>query len=89
VVAFPSDYERWIDDGMYPLLSTIASVAEDGTFRLRPMVSGDYLVAAYAPGAARDPADPEFIRALAGSAVPVAVAGGAPASVMVPTAAVR
>ena len=75
VVAFPADYEEWIAKGAAPALQATTFADKKGAYRLRPVLPGDYLVAAFDGPIALD-ADATLLNTLARTATRVTVTPG-------------
>jgi hypothetical protein len=76
VVAFPADYERWIENGMLERAAAQAVTTETGSFALDNIRPGQYLVAALRPPIPANLQDPEFIRSIVPFAELVSLASG-------------
>lgn len=48
-MAFPADYERWIENGMVDRAAVQDTTSDIGSFVLQTVQPGDYLVAAVGP----------------------------------------
>lgn len=85
VVLFPTDRTRWPDvrNGMRMFRS--ARVSRTGTFSVKPVLPGEYFVAAIADDATADFPDAKFMDALAAVAETVRVEAGAATSVTLTT----
>lgn len=76
VLAFPADYERWIDNGMIDRAAAEDSTTDTGAYVLTNMRPGRYLIAAVPPNAPSSVRDPDFIRSIVPLAERVTVAAG-------------
>jgi protocatechuate 3,4-dioxygenase beta subunit len=75
VVAFPADYQRWLQTGMSPRRLGTAATTAAGSYQLRVTLPGDYLVVAVPAEIAPD-VDRDFVTRFAASAVRVSLAFG-------------
>lgn len=81
VVLFPTDRTRWSEVRNGARMFRSARVSSTGTFSVKPVLPGDYFVAAIADDATADFPDTKFLDALAAVATTVRVAAGAASSV--------
>jgi len=77
VVLFPTDRTRWSEIRTGARMFRSARVAKTGTFTLRPVLPGEYFIAAVADDATAEFPDPKFLEALAAVATTVRVVAGA------------
>jgi hypothetical protein len=81
VILFPADQKQWVDYGYTPTRIRSTSARADGTFDLKSIPDGDYLVIAV-PGAQSNAwIDPKFLAAAAGQATRIALKAGTPGTV--------
>ena len=76
VVAFPANFEAWIEAGMNSFTTQSVDVAGDGSFALSYLVPGDYLVVALTRVPRLNFDNPDVIRAAARVATRVTVRPG-------------
>jgi hypothetical protein len=76
VIAFPAEYQPWIESGMNSRHSRTAVATKLGAFTMTGLPAGDYLVAAFDDADLGDPADPAVINAIAPLATRVTLASG-------------
>jgi hypothetical protein len=76
VFVFPAAQALWNDHGMAPRRFRTARAGTDGGYRLGPLASGDYLVAAITSVPPLDWMDPRFLQKLAALATRVSIADG-------------
>jgi len=80
VVLFPTDRTRWPDVRAGARMFRSARVSKTGTFSLKPVLPGEYFIAAIADDATLDFPDAKFLEALAAVATTVRVDATATAS---------
>jgi hypothetical protein len=80
VVAFPVDYQSWLENGSPPAVVRAIPVAQTGTYTISDLPPGEYLVAAVGLEMLDD-WQPAMAKALAGQAKRVTLANGATARV--------
>lgn len=85
VVMFPTDRTRWSDVRPGARVFRSARVSRTGTFSFKPVLPGEYFVAAIADDATAEFPDAKFLDALAAVANTVRVEAGAGASVPLTT----
>ena len=76
VVLFPTDRTRWREVRLGARMFRTARVSKTGAFTLRPVLPGDYFIAAVADDATAEFPEPHFLEALAAGATTVRVAAG-------------
>jgi hypothetical protein len=76
VFVFPTDPSRWRDARSTVTSFRAIRVSRTGTFRMTPLLPGDYFVAALADEGAADFPDVKFLTALAPLAKTVRISGG-------------
>jgi hypothetical protein len=76
VIAFPADYQAWIEEGMLPRRARSAAAQTDGTYEITGLSAGEYLVAAISADVFVDTRNPATIAALARIATRVSVTDG-------------
>jgi hypothetical protein len=89
ILLFPSDYERWIANGMRATRTRSAATGADGSFEIAGMLPGDYLVVALPPEATADTDDPAVIAAIASSGTSVRMEAGQTRSVALTVSPMR
>lgn len=80
VVLFPADRTRWADTRAGARMFRSARVSRTGTFSLKPVLPGEYFIAALADDATADFPDAKFLEALAAVAETVRIDAAATAS---------
>jgi hypothetical protein len=85
VVLFPTDRSRWPDVRTGARMFRSARVSRTGAFSLRPILPGEYFIAAVADDTTADFPDSKFLDALATVAATVRVEAGATQSVTLTT----
>jgi hypothetical protein len=80
VLAFPVDYESWLDNGSPSAVARAIPAAQTGAYSIQDLPPGDYLIAAVA-FEKLDDWQPEMVKSLAGLATRVTLANGAEARV--------
>ena len=85
VVLFPTDRTRWPDVRVGARMFRSARVSGTGTFSLKPVLPGEYFIAAIADDATADFPDAKFLEALAAVATTVRVDAATTASVTLTT----
>jgi protocatechuate 3,4-dioxygenase beta subunit len=76
VILFPTDRSRWRDVRTGARMFRNARASKTGAFSLRPVLPGDYFVAAVADDATAEFPEPRFLEALAAVATTVRVGTG-------------
>ena len=76
VVLFPADRARWPEVRTAGRMFRSARVSKNGGFSLRPVLPGEYFIAAVADDATTDFPDPKFLEALAALSTTVRVGAG-------------
>jgi len=85
VVLFPTDRTRWAEVRTGARMFRSARVSKTGAFSLRPVLPGEYFIAAVADDATAEFPDSKFLEALATLAATVRVEAGATQSVTLTT----
>ncbi len=85
VVLFPTDRTRWPDARTGARMFRTARVSKAGTFSLKPVLPGEYFIAAIADDATADFPDTKFLEALAAVAETIRVEARATANVTLTT----
>jgi Carboxypeptidase regulatory-like domain len=85
VVLFPTDRTRWSDVRNGARMFRSARVSRTGTFSFKPVLPGEYFVAALADDATAEFPDTKFLDALTAVAQTIRVEAGAAASVTLTT----
>ncbi len=85
VVLFPTDRTRWQDVYTGARMFRSARVSRTGTFSLKPVLPGEYFIAAIADDATAEFPDTKFLEALAAAAETIRVEPGAAMSVTLTT----
>jgi hypothetical protein len=88
-VAVPADYLDWTDFERIAERVSFASVSEDGSFRIGPMLPGEYLVAVVDEAQMDPGGGAALLRSLAPQATRVTVGAGDGNSVTLPVVSVR
>lgn len=81
VVLFPTDRTRWPDVRTGARMFRSARVSRTGTFSLKPVLPGEYFIAAIADDAIADFPDAKFLEALAAVATTIRVEAAATSNV--------
>ena len=89
VVAFPADYQKWIQDGMVARRTRTATVSRTGVATLVGITAGDYLAIAVPAETPFDLRSPQSIEMLARQATRITVAHGETRTQMLTVSAVR
>ena len=76
VIVFPADYQFWIEEGMSTRRLRVLDVKPDGTYDVRNLLPGAYLIAAVDAGASVDTSAAATISALARVGTRVTLADG-------------
>jgi hypothetical protein len=80
VLAFPLDYQSWLENGSPPAVVRAIHAAQTGAYTIQDLPPGEYLIAAV-PFETLDDWQPEVVRALAGQATRVTLTTGTEARV--------
>jgi hypothetical protein len=89
VIVFPSDYQKWIQDGMIARRARTVSVGKSGQALVAGIMPGDYLAIAVAADTPFDLQSPGSIEMLARQATKVSVAAGETRTQMLTLSQVR
>lgn len=76
VFAFPSEYQTWIANGMPPRQSRTAAPSKTGTFSIRDLPPGAYVLVAVPSDVAVDLQDPKWVAKLAVAGTRVSMISG-------------
>ena len=76
VLIFPQDPQSWTDFGATPLTIRVADVTSLGTFEVRGLPAGDYLIVAFDADTAVDWQNPSFLQTAARMAIHVRLGDG-------------
>ena len=88
VVAFPAEYQEWIARGAPPAQQVTTFADKKGSYRLRPILPGDYLVAAFDAPITLE-ADAPLLSSLARTATRVTVTPGDVRTIALPLGKLR
>jgi hypothetical protein len=80
VLAFPLDYQSWLENGSPPAVARAVPAAQTGAYTISDLPPGEYLVAAVGLEMLDD-WQPAMVKAVAGQATRVTLANGAVARV--------
>ena len=81
VLMFPLDPQRWLDFGMTPMAPRLIDVTTRGTFEVRTIPAGDYLLVAFDQNTTIDWHNPDFLRKASGLATQVRLTDGEATSI--------
>jgi hypothetical protein len=88
VVLFPADHQQWAANGMFGRRAATANTSSTGTFQMRVLLPGDYLVAALPQDIAVEQT-PQFYAAVARVATRVSIGEGEKRSLSIAVSRLR